>query len=306
MLSFHFYRLIRCPGVVLAICAAALGQLGSAASADATSAAVNTSIRTVHASWGRAGYRALGRGRPLLLLQGSTISIDFWPPSFIDALATRYRVVAPDYEGIGRTTLRPGPMTIPRLADDAADLIRALHLHRVDVLGLSLGTSVAEVLAIRHPGAIRRIILCSAPGPGDGHAVAGLPSAIQVLLHPSLAAALPFLFPADQPGAARAFVRSIHKYRHFYTAPLAVAQMQFVAGVRWFGGLEPDGHRIHQIRVPILLGAGAEDQMTPPVNSRILAAEIPHAQLKIYPDAKHLFLFQDAHDWIARINRFLS
>lgn len=301
-----FDRSLASRGALTMLIAGCVAMLAMSASATAAPSAVNTPIRTVSVSWGRIGYRALGRGQPLLLLQGSTISIDFWPPSFLDALAGRFRIFAPDYEVIGHTTLRAGEMTIPRLADDAADLIRALHLRRVNVLGLSIGTSVAEALAIRHPQLVRRVILCSAPGPGDGRAVAGSPAAIQVLLHPSLATAMPFLFPADRAAAARAFVRDIHRYRHFYGAPNSVARLQFAAGVRWFGGLDADGHRIAQIRVPVLLGAGADDEMTPPVNTRILEAELPHATVRIYPDAKHLFLFQDAPDWIARIEQFLG
>src|SRR5207302_5620964 len=88
-------------------------------------------------------------------------SIDDWPPSLIDRLAVSHRVLAMDYEGIGRTTLRPGNIGIDRLAEDTADFIRALGLRRTDVMGWSMGGMVAQALAIRHPKLIRRLVLCA-------------------------------------------------------------------------------------------------------------------------------------------------
>jgi pimeloyl-ACP methyl ester carboxylesterase len=87
-------------------------------------------VRVVPVSRGEMGYRSLAHGHPLVLLVGGgglADSIDDWPPALIDALAREHRAVAMDYEGIGRTTSRSGNLTIPRLANDTAAFMVALH-----------------------------------------------------------------------------------------------------------------------------------------------------------------------------------
>jgi pimeloyl-ACP methyl ester carboxylesterase len=243
-------------------------------------------------SWGAIGYRSVGQGHPLLLLQGSGSSIDLWPPRFLDALARHHRVLTPDNEGIGLTTLRPGILTVTRMADDTESFITALHLKRPDVLGQSMGGFIAQALAVRHPSTIRRLILC-ATAPGNGRDIPGHgPGALG-------------LFPRDQHPAFAAYLKDTLRYPGFYNGSPAIAALQAASDRRWLAGLDPAGHRINRLHLPTLIGDGAEDPLTPPANSRILAATIPHAVLKIYPDAAHAFAFQDVSNWTQRVEDFL-
>jgi pimeloyl-ACP methyl ester carboxylesterase len=283
---------------------AVLAALVVTGPAVASTSAVDTGVSVVHVSWGTIGYRSVGHGRPLVLLTGGgvqpALSIDDWPPAFIDALARHHRVLAVDYEGIGQTTLRPGGLSIPRLANDTATFIAALHIKRPDVLGWSMGGFVAEALAVLHPQSVRRIILC-ATAPGDGRAVpqklTGVPS------YPWW-----FLFPLDQQNAARvqAFELNIHQYPGYYEGPDAVGVLQGYANTYWGSGGNRAGHLLKRLHAPVLIGDGAKDRLTPVADSNILASTIPHAQLKIYPDGAHGFLFQDTQDWVARVDRFLG
>ena len=248
-------------------------------------------------AWGRIGYRAVGNGRPLVLVSGTYDSIDFWSPSFVDALAHRHRVLAIDNEGVGRTTLRPGPLTITRMAQDTADFVAALHLKRPDVLGFSMGGFIVQALAIRHPASVRRVVLCST-GPGDGSNVPSTGSRSTPLYAD--------LFPPDQDAARLAFIGEIHSYPGFYLAPSSVVPLQGMATAGWWAGSEPVGHQLRRLRAPTLIGQGAEDPLEPVANAQILARAIPHARLHVYADASHGFLFQDAADWVRRIARFLA
>lgn len=307
-------RRVLCTYVVAVAVTLALASAGAASAlaslrqgvggpAQASTSAVDTPVSVVHVSWGIVGYRSVGQGRPLVLLMGGggqpALSIDDWPPAFIDALARHHRVLAVDYEGIGDTTLRPGGLSIPRLANDTATFIAAMHLRRPDVLGWSMGGLVAQALAVLHPQSVRRIIL-SATAPGDGRAVpqqlTGVPS------YPWA-----FLFPIDQQNAARvqAFELAIHQYPGYYEGPAAVGVQQGFANSFWVGGGNQAGHLLRRVHARVLIGDGAKDRLAPVADSRILAATIPHAQLKIYPDAAHGFLFQDSQDWVARVDRFL-
>jgi pimeloyl-ACP methyl ester carboxylesterase len=265
--------------------------------------AVRAPVRTVRVSWGRIGYRSVGSGRPLLLLIGGggpADSIDDWPPALIDALASRHRVIAMDYEGIGQTTPRPGTMTIPRLADDAAALIAALRLRRPDILGWSMGGQVAQALAIKDPQLIRRLIL-AATAPGTGRAIPR-----QVSRPPPYRFAYLFAPGPNNAAQAAAFDRSIHHYPDFYEGSDQIAQSQSVAFMRWMLGHEPIGHRLKDIRAQVLVADGLHDQLLPVENSRMLAAAIPHAKLEIDPDGAHGFLLQHITEWANRFNRFLS
>ena len=142
------------------------GAAASAAPASSRPVSVASVTRApVHAlkvPWGRIGYRSVGRGAPLVLIMGLAGTIDVWPPSLIADLAQRHRVIVFDNEGIGLSTLRPGGLTITRMADDTATLITALGLHRPDVMGWSMGGFIAQALAVRHPDAVSRLVL-SAP-----------------------------------------------------------------------------------------------------------------------------------------------
>ena len=106
---------------------------------------------------------------------GLSGTIDGWPPSFLDAVAAKgHRVIVFDNEGIGRSTLRAGTLTITRMGQDTARFIKALHLRRPDLAGWSMGGMIAQSLAVQSPKLVRRLVLM-ATAPGDGHATCRTP-----------------------------------------------------------------------------------------------------------------------------------
>src|SRR3954462_8885230 len=132
---------------------------------------VDAPIKAVKAGQGKIGYRSVGKGRPLVMIMGLSGTMDAWSPSFVDALAKGRRVITFDNEGIRRSTASKGTLSIRRMADTTASLIRALKLRRPDVLGWSMGGMIAQSLTARHPKLVRRLVLCaSAPGDGKGTA----------------------------------------------------------------------------------------------------------------------------------------
>jgi pimeloyl-ACP methyl ester carboxylesterase len=286
-------------GVALAILAGAVP-----AAASSRPDARMAPVRAVHVSWGRVGYRSVGHGPALVLLGGgggtAAPSIDDWPPLLVNRLARTHRVLAMDYEGVGRTTLRRGTIGIDRLADDTAGFIRAMHLRRVDVLGWSMGGMVAQALAIRHPRLVRRLVLCST-ALGDGTArpqeVSGQPK------YPAQ-----WLFPFNSKNRARAaaFERAVHSYPHYYEGSQKIAYAEGLAIYLWLQGNVQDGHDAGQIAAPTLVGGGKHDVLLPIPDSRDVARAIHHAKLKLYSDAAHGFLVQHPVDWSRRVDRFLG
>ena len=110
-------------------------------------------------------YVEAGQGEPLLLLHGGAVSTNpIWkghPFAYVPhmgALAERFRVIAPDARGCGRTTHSGGSITFAQLADDAVALIEALGLDRPSICGFSEGGITATLVGIRNPGSIRAIV----------------------------------------------------------------------------------------------------------------------------------------------------
>ena len=278
--------------------------LAAPATAAPPTSIMDAPIRAVNAGQGNIGYRSVGEGRPLVLVMGLSGTMDAWPPSFVDSLASRRRVITYDNEGIRRSTLGPGTLTIGRMADDVASLIRALRLRRADVLGWSMGGMIAQSLARQHPKRVRRLVLC-ATAPGDGRAT---PPGTDVLsqLASGTSDVFQLLFPPGQEAAAQAYARAVTSYPNpSPAAPPQVTQAQFGASVAWLSGRDPSGRPLSRLRLPVLVGGGALDRLLPVANQRYLARALPNARLRVYRDAAHGFLLQHQRSFLRQIDRFL-
>ena len=106
-------------------------------------------------------YRQVGEGTPaLVLLQHFRGNLDNWDPALVDALARGRRVVTFDNAGVGGST-GTTPSTIAQMARDAIAFIEALELGAVDLLGFSIGSFVAQEIALIRPAVVRRVVLAS-------------------------------------------------------------------------------------------------------------------------------------------------
>src|SRR5467141_1575557 len=122
----------------------------------------------IPANGAQIGYRRIGNGRPLLVLNGFAATSADWDPSFIDRLASSNELILLDNRGIGRSTDNGRPFDIAQLADDAARVIEMLGIERANVLGWSMGGFIVQTLALQHPGLITKLILLSTdPGGAD-------------------------------------------------------------------------------------------------------------------------------------------
>lgn len=106
------------------------------------------------------------RDAPVVLLVNSLgANVHMWDEQ-INALAPKYRVLRYDLRGHGLTDTTPGDdpsaASIERLADDAIALLDVLGLHRVAVIGLSIGGMIAQRLGSRYPDRVDALVLCAA------------------------------------------------------------------------------------------------------------------------------------------------
>ena len=111
-------------------------------------------------------YRDLGDGDvPLVLLQHFRGNLDNWDPALVDALAADRRVVTFDNVGVGATT-GTTPNTVEAMAHDAIAFLEAMGFKRVDLLGFSIGSFVAQEIALIRPDLLRRVVLASSAPQG--------------------------------------------------------------------------------------------------------------------------------------------
>jgi pimeloyl-ACP methyl ester carboxylesterase len=97
----------------------------------------------------------------VLLLHGWMASADLnWPGTF-EALAGRYHVLAMDVRGHGRGIRSTEPFSLEDCADDAAGLLRELRVTEAVVVGYSMGGAIGLLLARRHPGSVRGLVLAA-------------------------------------------------------------------------------------------------------------------------------------------------
>jgi pimeloyl-ACP methyl ester carboxylesterase len=292
--------------VRLGALAAAAVLLPVPAVAHAASPAATTRTQTARIGKQKIGYRSIGHGRPVVFIQGLAGTVDGWPPSVLDRVAASgHRVVVFDNEGVGRSTLRAGALTIRRMAQDTARLVKALRLKRPDIVGWSMGGMTAQSYAVRFPKRLRRLVLL-ATAPGDGKAVFPDAEAQQTLASGDAAALLGELFPPGQIETRDRYISDILQRFDFNgIAPPAIVTAQLGASATWITGRDPDGAKVGRLKARVLVGGGELDRLLPVGNQRHLAELIPHARLVTYPDAAHGFFFQEDADFLPRLTAFL-
>jgi pimeloyl-ACP methyl ester carboxylesterase len=238
-----------------------------------------------------------------VLITGFSASMDDWPPTFVDALAERHRVVVFDNAGVGATG-SVTPLTITAMANQTSALITSLGLGRTAVLGWSMGGMVAQALAVLHPSQVSRMVLAATQA-GTGRALP-VPSAVAAeAASTNPAAVLGVLFPADQGPAVKQYMDGILEYPGYYTASPATKSAQTAAIGQWLAGQDPAGPPTKDLRVPALVADGTVDALDPVANDRLLARTIRGARLVLYQGAGHGFLFQDSASFVRRVDAFL-
>lgn len=105
-------------------------------------------------------YEERGQGEPLLLLMGLGADGSLWE-DHAKAYERHFRCILMDNRGAGATDKPEGPYTTAMMADDAAGLLRALGLKQARVAGISMGSAIAQELALRHPELVRSMVLIS-------------------------------------------------------------------------------------------------------------------------------------------------
>ena len=227
-----------------------------------------------------------GKGEPVLLIMGLGYPSDMWCRTR-PVLAEKYRVIALDNRGVGRSDMPPGPYPIALMASDALAVLDAAGVYSAHVFGISMGGMIAQELTLQHPDRVRSLILgCTAAG--GPTAVRAQPEVNQMLMNrgnmtpeEAAEAAVPFIYDVSTPRAR--IDEDLAVRRPWLPRPEAyVAQLQGILAWESYS-------RLPQIRTPTLVIHGQNDRLVPPGNGELIAERIPGARLVLIPHASHIF-----------------
>jgi pimeloyl-ACP methyl ester carboxylesterase len=235
---------------------------------------------------------------PLLLLIHFRGSMDNWDPKLLDALARDRTVIAFDNKGVASTN-GSTQRTYREMADGAAEFLRALGYTKVDILGFSIGGHIAQELLFHYGGLIRKAILASTMPEGAKGLTNSRPEVIALATKPliELTDFLTLFF--EQSGASQKLGRAYierRKARSLDIEPATSVQTMEAQGKARKAWAEMDAGQgrwnLRQVTQPVLVSNGSNDVMLPTEQSFSLYQNLPNAQLILYPDSGHGFLFQ--------------
>ena len=258
-------------------------------------------------------YRDLGESEvPLVLLQHFRGNLDNWDPALVDELAAERRVITFDNVGVGATT-GTTPNTVEAMAHDAIAFLEALELQRVDLLGFSIGSFVAQEIALIRPDLLRRVVLASSAPQGAAGMHGWAPEVIGAVGTPETTPEgyiSVFFAPTDtsreagRQAAGRIFgARTTDRDE---PTTWQTRQAQYDAVCAWGIPNHSLLQRVSAIDLPVLVANGDSDPMILPRYSHLLAGLLPNAQVTIYPDSAHGFLFQHHSRFAAEVHAFLE
>jgi len=258
-------------------------------------------------------YRELGEGDvPLVLLQHFRGNLDNWDPALVDALAADRRVVAFDNVGVAATT-GSTPDTVEAMAHGAIAFLEAMGFQRIDLLGFSIGSFVAQEIALIRPDLLRRVVLASSAPRGAAGMHGWAPDVIGAVGTPETTPEgylSVFFAPSDtsrtagQQAAGRIFGGRTTDRDEPTT--WRTRQAQYDAVCAWGIPNHSMLERVSAIELPVFVANGDSDPMILPRYSYLLAGLLPHARLTIYPDSAHGFLFQHHDRFADDVNAFLE
>jgi pimeloyl-ACP methyl ester carboxylesterase len=246
-----------------------------------------------------------GAEMPLLLIMGSSGTMDMWSPAFVAALAQNRPVIVFDNRGIGETDDPTGAYAFPQLADDTAGLIKALGYDRLDVLGWSMGGEVAVDLAVRSPAVVNRLV-SYAGDPGGRLTLPPAKEAMAVLMDTSGSPQergerlIELLFPAAYRSAHPAYAETFPIPTE-QAAPVAIGLQNKAIG-EWSGV----GGQLKSIACPTLFVTGTEDLISPPGNAVMMAVRVPGSWLMRFAGAGHGLMYQEPQQLAESILTFLA
>jgi len=229
---------------------------------------------------------------PVLLIQGLGMNKNGWTLQRF-AMATKFRTIAFDNRGAGRSSVPDQPFTLQDMADDAVAVLDHYGIRDAHIVGASMGGAIAQIVAVKYPERVRSLTLACT-------ACRNQPWRTELLRHWSNT--------ADSRGMrewADDSMRWLVGPRSFRRLAPAIGWLGPLATFRQSAGfsqqvaaiLDTDDSMVAElsnIKVPALVVVGNQDILTPRADSEEIAERIPHAELVVISGAAHGLMVEHA------------
>ncbi len=246
-------------------------------------------------------YEERGTGDPVLLLHGLGSSVRDWENQ-LDQIGHRYRVIAVDLRGHGRSDKPPGPYSVTQFVDDVVAMLHSLAAVPVHVAGLSMGGMIAFQLAVNHPEMLKTLIVVNS-GPA-------------LILH-TLKLKLEFkrrewtvrLLGMRKMGQILADKllpepHQRHLHDEFVRRWAQNDRQAYLASLRAIIGWSV-ADRIHNIKCPALI-VSADEDYTPVSMKQAYAAHMSDAAVAVIDQSRHMTPIDQADAFNRTVEAFLS
>ncbi len=275
---------------------------GDAALADVAPAEANdVHLREVTLPSGvRLQYAETGHpdGEPLIMLHGYTDSW-FSYSRVLPLLAPKYRAISITQRGHGDSD-RPGSYTGDDFAADVDAFMQALGIEQATVVGHSMGSFIAQTVAIRYPERVKKLVLVGSGTVAANEVILGLRDAVQTLTDP-----VPYPF-AYEFQASTAFVPLPQAFLE-----TAVDESLKLPAQVWKDVLDgliatDNAARLDEIAAPTLIIWGDQDGIFPRTDQDALAAAIPGSTLSIYRETGHAPHWERPREFAQELEKFVK
>jgi 3-oxoadipate enol-lactonase len=254
-------------------------------------------------------YEIHGEGEPLVLIYGYVGHSGLWFEQ-IPVLSKKYRVIAFDNRGVGRSDKPDIPYTMSMMAKDIAGLFDVIGIDDAHVFGISMGGMIAQHFALDYPQRVISLILgctyCGGvhsiqPGPESTAALFDFERLQKMTPEEVTRQAMPFCYSQEFIARNPDIIEERVAKQLEYPTPDhgATRQAGAIMGHDTYGLLP-------KIELPALVIAGDHDRLIPVENSRILASRIPGAELAILKGVGHEFFIEDAEEVNKTVLDFLG
>jgi pimeloyl-ACP methyl ester carboxylesterase len=236
--------------------------------------------------------------------------MEMWSPTLLKELSSNHKVMIFDNRGVGQSTIGTKEFSINQFANDTVGLLDVLKIGRADILGFSVGSYIAQEIALKNPNRVNNLILY-ASSCGGKEAIPPRPQvlqAISTITNTSLSAQQKIdritstLFPSEWFKANPNYQSYIPNSKE--PASLEIIQRQQQATVSWFS--TGTCNALSKITQPTLAIVGRDDMWTPAANSLIIAEKIPGASVIQIKGAGHGLMYQFPDKFSKVVSTFLQ
>jgi len=241
---------------------------------------------------------------PIIFLHGFPFDHTMWDLQ-LEVVSRHYRAIAYDVRGHGDSTVGDGQFTIEQHVDDLIALLDHLKIHKVVIVGLSMGGYIALRALERNPERFTGAVLCDTRSEADSNE--GKIGRAGAMREVKKNGSIPF---------ADGFVKKIFAEQTFernkeavesirsviaHTPPLSIAGTLLALAAR-----TDTTPSLSAIKVPVLILVGKEDALTPPSAAQALQERIAGSELHIVPQAGHMSNLENPEFFNEKLLYFLK